>query len=66
MRRVNKMKRGLDVSSHNGNVDWQAVKNAGYGDFAIIRLGIGSDYANQDDAQYERNISECERLGIPY
>lgn len=59
-------KLGLDVSKHNGNVDWQAVKNAGYGDFALIRAGYGSDYTSQDDPQFERNISECERLGIPY
>lgn len=59
-------KLGLDVSKHNGNVDWQAVKNAGFGDFALIRAGYGSDYTSQDDPQFERNISECERLGIPY
>ena len=59
-------KLGVDVSKHNGNVDWQAVKNAGYGSFAIIRAGYGGDYTNQDDPQFERNVSECERLGIPY
>ena len=59
-------KLGVDVSKHNGNVDWQSVKNAGYGDFAIIRAGYGGDYTNQDDPQFERNVSECERLGIPY
>lgn len=59
-------KLGVDVSKHNGNVDWQAVKNAGYGDFAIIRAGYGGDYTNQDDPQFERNVNECERLGIPY
>lgn len=59
-------KLGVDVSKHNGNVDWQAVKNAGYGNFALIRAGYGGNYTNQDDKQFERNISECERLGIPY
>lgn len=59
-------KKGIDVSKHNGTVNWQAIKNAGYGDFALLRLGLGSDYENQDDPQFERNISECERLGIPY
>ncbi len=54
----------VDVSEWNGYVDWQAVKDAGY--HAIIRCGYGSDYANQDDKQWERNVSECERLGIPY
>lgn len=59
-------KLGVDVSKHNGNVDWQAVKNAGYGSFALIRAGYGGDYTNQDDPQFERNVNECERLGIPY
>ena len=59
-------KLGVDVSKHNGNVDWQAVKNAGYGSFAIIRAGYGGDYTNQDDPQFERNVNECEKLGIPY
>lgn len=59
-------KLGVDVSKHNGNVDWQTVKNAGYGSFAIIRAGYGGDYANQDDPQFERNVNECERLDIPY
>ena len=37
----------------------------------MIRCGIGSEYDGvgenkQDDAQWYRNVSECERLGIPY
>lgn len=59
-------KKGLDVSKHNGIVNWQAVKNAGYGDFAIIRCGYGSDYAKQDDGQFLNNVKACENLGIPY
>ena len=54
----------VDVSEWNGIIDWQAVKDAGY--HAIIRCGYGSDYENQDDKQWHRNVSECERLGIPY
>ena len=54
----------IDVSQWNGTVDWEAVKAAGY--HAIIRCGFGSDYESQDDPQWERNASECERLGIPY
>ena len=29
---------GVDISEHQGYVDWQALKNAGF-DFAFIRLG---------------------------
>lgn len=57
--------RGIDVSHHQGVINWDAVKNAGI-DFAVIRCGYGNDQTDQDDEQWERNVSECERLGIPY
>ena len=59
------MKKGVDVSKNNGTVNWQSIKNAGY-EFAIIRLGYGSDETRQDDNQFINNIKECEKLGIPY
>jgi len=58
-------KKGIDVSSNNGSVNWEKVRNAGY-EFAIIRLGYGNDESKQDDSQFIRNVQECERLGIPY
>lgn len=58
------MRNGIDVSYANGIVDWDEVKpNI---DFALLRCGYGQDKTSQDDAQFARNISECERLGIPY
>ena len=54
----------IDVSEHNGVIDWETVKN--HIDGAIIRCGYGQDMASQDDKQWTRNVSECERLGIPY
>ena len=54
----------IDVSEHNGEIDWQAVKDAGW--HAIIRVGYGDNLEEQDDDYYWRNISECERLGIPH
>ena len=59
-------KKGIDVSHNNGNVDWQAVKNAGFGDFAIIRMGYGGNYTSQDDTQFINNVNKCENMGIPY
>ena len=56
---------GIDVSHHQGVINWDAVKSAGI-DFAIIRCGYGMDLTEQDDKQWSRNVSECERLGIPY
>ena len=57
--------KGIDVSSHQGNAKWEDVKKSNI-DFAIIRCGYGQDLLNQDDKKFTRNISECERLGIPY
>lgn len=56
--------RVIDVSQWQGVIDWDNVKpNI---DGAIIRCGWGSDYIGQDDSQFSRNVSECERLGIAY
>ena len=53
----------IDVSYHQGTIDWVTAKN--HIDGAILRCGYGSDITSQDDKQWARNISECERLGIP-
>lgn len=58
------MKRGIDVSSHQGVIDWEAVK--GNIDYAIIRCGYGADRESQDDIYFKRNADECTRLGIPF
>lgn len=55
------MNKGIDVSRHNGVIDWDKVKKAGI-DFAMIRAGYG---ARTIDDKFERNIKECNRLGIP-
>lgn len=54
---------GIDVSKHQGVIDWGKVKT----DFAIIRLGY-SKYAGGlvEDEYFRRNADECERHGIPY
>lgn len=58
------MKRGIDVSSHQGVIDWEAVKRNI--DYAIIRCGYGADRESQDDIYFKRNADECTRLGIPF
>ena len=58
-------KKVIDVSHHNGTIDWESVKASGI-DGAIIRCGFGSDIASQDDEQWKRNADECTRLGIPF
>ena len=57
---------GIDVSEHQGRIDWNAAKASGI-DFAILRVGFGApSWGGRVDYQFNRNISECERLGIPY
>ena len=55
---------GIDVSSHQGQIDWEEVSK--HIDFAIIRCGYGSDYTLNDDSFWAYNAAECERLHIPY
>ena len=53
--------KGIDVSRHNGVIDWAKVKADGV-KFAMIRAGYG---AGNIDGKFVRNITECNRLGIP-
>ena len=52
----------IDVSAHQGSIDWNAVYNSGkiYG--VILRIG----YWNTEDSRFGEYISEVKRLGIPY
>ena len=58
------MKKGIDVSSYQGNIDWEEAKKSI--EFAIIRCGYGNNIASQDDVYYRRNVEECTRFGIPF
>lgn len=58
-------KKVIDVSKHNGVIDWAKVKKSGiYG--AIIRCGYGDNVESQDDIKFKYNADECTRLGIPF
>ncbi|HJI80193.1 MAG TPA: GH25 family lysozyme [Eggerthellaceae bacterium] len=54
---------GIDVSYHNGTIDWAKVKNSGVS-FAIIRCGYGSDFTNQDDVKFFENVRGAQENGI--
>lgn len=61
--------RGIDVSHHNGTIDWAKVKASGNVDFAIIRSGYGwtdGDIESQRDKRFWENVKGCEANGIPY
>lgn len=54
--------KGIDVSAHQGNINWDAVKASGI-EFAIIRIAYGQ---NSVDSKAIRNIEECIRVGMPF
>lgn len=55
-------KRGIDISSHQGNIDLAALKNQI--DFVIIRAGYGTK--GTLDTKFKRNADLCIELGIPF
>lgn len=55
---------GIDVSKHQGTINWDAVAADPSVQFAILRAGYGR-YESQVDAQWARNYDECKRLNIP-
>lgn len=55
--------KAIDVSKHQGQIDWDKVKGDGL-EVAIIRCGFGDDIKSQDDSQWARNIKEAKRVGI--
>lgn len=59
-------KLGIDVSSHQKDIDWEAVKNAGV-EFAILRLGYrGYGQAGRVllDDYFEQNYENAKNQGI--
>ena len=57
--------KGIDVSYHNGIIDWKKVKASGV-DYAIIRCGYGQNSTSQDDQQWINNVKGCIEAGIPF
>ena len=56
---------GIDVSEHQGVIDWSKAKAAGV-DYAIVRCGYGQDQADQDDDYWYTNANACVQYGIPF
>ncbi len=50
---------GIDVSKHQGEINWKAVKEYGV-EFAIIRIG----YSEVKDERFEENYKAATELGI--
>ena len=63
---VNVGYKGIDVSEHNGSIDWASVKSAGF-DFAMIRTGYGGDpdaWSQQKDDYFESYYSGALAAGL--
>ena len=57
------VKRIIDVSKFQGEIDWYALKNSNTIDGVILRMGLGSTIVDQ---QAQRNIQKLNELNIPY
>ncbi len=55
--------RGIDVSHHNGYINWKKVKKAGI-KFAMIRVGYGTTKGGIVDRQFVRNYKNARKNGI--
>ncbi len=66
----------IDVSHHQGTINWYKVKKQDAVKCAIIRCGFGSNVpgpyypetktGGHDDNQWAKNVAGCEKYGIPY
>ena len=54
------IKNGIDLSRHNGDIDWAKVK----ADFVILRAGYGKE-TNQKDDRFEEYYAGAKSHGIP-
>lgn len=56
------MYKGIDVSKHQGKIDWKKVSKQI--DFAILRVGYGK-VATQKDSYFEYNYQQAKKYGVP-
>lgn len=60
------IRKGVDVSEHQGDIDWGRVKAAGY-DFAFLRIGYRG-YGEQGtlcaDSKFQQNIVNAHNAGV--
>lgn len=62
---MNNPKKGIDVSEHQGEINWRVVKNAGI-DFAIIRIGWTHHQGGLTlDRRFKQNMSGAKNAGVP-
>ena len=52
--------KGIDVSEHNGQIDWKEIKTAGI-EFVMVRTGYGKSYR---DPMFEENVQGAHEQGL--
>lgn len=58
------MNKGIDISEHNGTIDFEKVKNSGV-DFVIIRIGwIGNKNNHTLDKKFEEYYKQAKLAGL--
>lgn len=55
--------KGIDISRHNGDINFKALKATGEANFAMIRASYGYE---DEDIRLRQNVKGCEKYGIPY
>ena len=59
----NAISKGIDVSHHDGTINWKTLKEKSDVDYAIIRCGYGQDGV---DRQWNNNIAGARKNNMPY
>ena len=57
---------GVDVSHHQGTIDWKKVKESGY-EFCFLRIGFrgyGKEGKIREDKEFERNLRDAQEAGL--
>lgn len=56
---------GIDVSNHQGVIDWEMVKNSGV-EFAFIRIGYGHNREAKimEDEKFRKNLEGARNVGL--
>ena len=56
---------GIDVSNHQGDIDWETVKNSGV-EFVFIRIGYGHNREAKimEDEKFRQNLEGAKNVGL--
>ena len=59
-------KKVVDISSYNGDIDWETAVKYGDIDGVIIRIVNHPNGSYQEDPQFARNLAACRKYNIPF